>query len=495
MKVVTSINPLWEALLVTPSIVGMALALTTTSSLAQSQQPTEPTLVVTQTVNGGLDQPTLLSPQTDSSTDQQAALSVDSAMLTQTSVNPLVLAKVTRPLPELTHPSLSFAPLQTPVESITQSRFTQANIDTDTKIETIGDPKADSPMLLAQSTDSRDLQPTGGSRSPSGGFSPAMLAQSADTPETPFPPDSAATPATGSTETPAADGTEAQTTATPTANEKWHFLFSPYIYVPFSLSGNANFRTFRGRGRDISRDFDFSPSQITSALRNSLDFAFFGALEAWTPNYKLGILANVDYLALSTDSTVTRGVRRPVTVRPPGSIGSIASEVIIPTELNADVNNQTLSVDLAATYRFYDPAKVNPNGVETEFDLGPVLFDVIGGMNITSVNSDLDLTTNLGGAVSSDNGATVVSPLLGGRFRWNTSPKFAVVVAGSVSGFGISGLSQYSFRTGIDWMFSGNTSLGLGYRFGFLNYNKGGDRDFSLEANQSGPYISFGFRF
>ncbi len=152
-------------------------------------------------------------------------------------------------------------------------------------------------------------------------------------------------------------------------------------------------------------------------------------------------------------------------------------------------------MDLAATYRFYDPAKVNPKGIATEFDLGPVLFDVIGGMNITSVNSDLDLTTNLGGAVSSDNGATVVSPLLGGRFRWNTSPKFAVVVAGSVSGFGISGLSQYSFRTGIDWMFSGNTSLGLGYRFGFLNYNKGGDRDFSLEANQSGPYISFGFRF
>jgi hypothetical protein len=58
----------------------------------------------------------------------------------------------------------------------------------------------------------------------------------------------------------------------------------------------------------------------------------------------------------------------------------------------------------------------------------------------------------------------VVSPLLGGRLRLNVNPKLALVTTGSVAGFGISGLSKWNVMSGIDWMFSGNTSLGLGYR-------------------------------
>jgi hypothetical protein len=43
-------------------------------------------------------------------------------------------------------------------------------------------------------------------------------------------------------------------------------------------------------------------------------------------------------------------------------------------------------------------------------------------------------------------------------------------------------------------MFSGNTSLVLGYRFGSLNYNSNSS-DFNLDTNQNGPYLGFGFRF
>jgi hypothetical protein len=480
MKVVTSINPLLRAFLVTPSIVGMTLALSTTSSLAQSQQPVEPVLGAAETVSSEFEQLPIFSLLTAPSKGQAAALPADNAMtITQTSVRPLVSAEVALPVPGSPHPSLSFTSLQTPVESIAQSSQVKTKLDTDTKIENIGDTKVNAPMVLAQATDSRDLQTTG-ARSPNGDFLPAMLSQSANSPETQptdsaeTSPESTAMPPTGSPEMPPADSTEVPTATTqPT---QWHFLFVPYLYLPFSISGSADFR------RGISRDFDLSPSEIRTQLKNSLNFAFFGALEAWTPDYHLGLLANLDYLSLSTDSTFTRSARFP----------RLAD--FVPTEVKASVNTQLWYVDLAANYRFYDQTKVNPKGVTTEFDLGPMLFDVGGGINITSINSELDLSTNLGGSGNFDGGKTIVSPLLNARFRWNATPRFAVVLAGSVSGFGISGLTQYGFRGGIDWMFSGNTSLVLGYRFGSLNYNSNSS-DFNLDTNQNGPYLGFGFRF
>ena len=208
-------------------------------------------------------------------------------------------------------------------------------------------------------------------------------------------------------------------------------------------------------------------------------------MEAWTPNYRVGLLANVNYLSASSQDTFTRPVLRP------GRADFITSE------LQADVDAQVWYVNLAAAYRFYNRSKVNSKGVSTEFDLGPFVFDIMGGLNITSVNADLDLSTNLGGQAGFDGGATVVSPVLGGRLRVNTSPKFALVTQGSVAGFGIGGLTQWGVLAGLDWMFSGNTSLGLGYRFGYVSYNKDfdNDKDFGVSLNQNGPYLSLTFRF
>jgi hypothetical protein len=298
----------------------------------------------------------------------------------------------------------------------------------------------------------------------------------------------------------------AQAAPTQPQSEQWHFLLVPYVYVPFFISGSANYEgseDFRnnfcgalcaagitggppGSGNsgniDGSRDFDFTPTQIRTSLRNSLNFAFLGGFEAWAPDYKLGVLANLDYLSLSSNDTLTRSVRRP------------GFADFVPTEINASLNTQIWNGDLAASYRFYDPAKANPQGLNTEFDLGPFVFDVLGGLNVTSLNTQLGLSTNLGGDGEFTTSNTVVSPLLGGRFRWNATPKLAVLLSGSVSGFGISGLTQYGVRGGVDWMFSGNTSLGLGYRFGFLDYNSGAN-ELDLNVDQNGPYLNFGFRF
>jgi hypothetical protein len=335
-----------------------------------------------------------------------------------------------------------------------------------------------SAALLPSSTNSRDLQPVGASLTGEN-FIQASLDTPADI---------------------------AQAASAQPQSEQWHFLLVPYVYVPFFISGSANYEgseDFRNNfcrdlcadginggpqnpvipgNIDSSRDFDFTPSQIRNGLRNSLNFAFFSGFEAWAPDYKLGVLANLDYLSLSSNDTLTRSVRRP------------GFADFVPTEINTSLNTQIWDVDLAASYRFYDPAKANPQGLNTEFDLGPFVFDVLGGLNVTSLNTQLGLSTNLGGDGEFTTSNTVVSPLLGGRFRWNATPELAVLLSGSVSGFGIGGLTQYGVLGGVDWMFSGNTSLGLGYRFGFLDYNSGSS-EVDLNVNQNGPYLNFGFRF
>ncbi|MBE9171457.1 hypothetical protein IQ238_29545 [Pleurocapsales cyanobacterium LEGE 06147] len=277
-------------------------------------------------------------------------------------------------------------------------------------------------------------------------------------------------------------GSESQITAS--QPNRWHFLFQPYIYLPITIYGDATFDNSESR-RTVTRDIVIDAEQITTAIQNELNFAFLGDWQAWTPNYHLGLFANVNYLSASNEDTLTRPVRRP------GLADFISSQ------LQAEVDTQVWSVDLAAAYRFYNRSQVNPKGIFTEFDLGTFVFDLVGGLNIASVNADLDLSTNLGGQAEFDGSTTVVSPVLGGRLRVNASPKLAVVTAGSVSGFGIGGLTQWSVRSGLDWMFSGNTSLGLGYRFGYVSYNKDfdRDRDVGVSLNQNGPYLSFTFRF
>lgn len=318
--------------------------------------------------------------------------------------------------------------------------------------------QADSLGLPPSSTDSRDLQPM---QSPSAreDLFQTPLAQSLDI---------------------------AETTSPPSQSEQWHFLFVPYIYVPLSISGSATFQgegfrnSFVGDFTDPSRDFDFSPSQIGAKVKDSLNFAFLGGLEAWTPNYTIGILSNLSYVSLSSRETFNRDVRIP----------GLAN--FVPSQVNAALNTQLWNVDLAGSYRFYDPKKANPEGIRSEYDLGPLVFDVLGGLSFVQINNQLGLSTNLGGNRQFNSTQTLVSPLIGGRIRWNANPKLALVGMGTISGFGISGLTQYSIQGGVDWMFSGNTSLGAGYRFSFLDYSSS---QVDLNVNQNGPYLDFGFRF
>jgi hypothetical protein len=274
------------------------------------------------------------------------------------------------------------------------------------------------------------------------------------------------------------------------------------------------------------------PSEVFSAIRNTFEFGLTGKVEAWTPNYRFGILLNGDYIEQGKQDNFTRPnpdrlldlainrvanrirdrvddtLRQQIADYLQGRLdGRIQEQIearlnarlnqIIPSEFRSDLQVQTWNVDLAFAYRFYNESQVNPKGVATEFDLGPFVADALIGVRIGGISSNLDVETNLGGEGSFSRSITLAQPLLGARFRYNFSPHLAALIQGSVAGFSISSLGlSWQALGGLDWMFSGNTSLGIGYRFAYIGYETGSGRDaFGVSLYNNGPYLSVTFRF
>ena len=327
------------------------------------------------------------------------------------------------------------------------------------------------------------------------------------------------------TETPSETPNPTESATTSQTTNRWHFLIQPYLYLPISAYGDATVRGFRA-------DFAKDASDIFSTAKDVFEFGILGRAEAWTPNYRWGFLLNGEYLAVGNNNSYTRPnpnrflnlaldrIEQRIQGRVDAVLGSqIADylrgrldgrvrqelearlgarlEDIIPSEFRSELDAEAWTVDLAVAYRFFNQSQVNPKGVNSEFDLGPLVVDLIGGMRIGGVNGDLEIDTNLGGGGDYSRSITLVKPLLGTRLRYNFSPYLAGVVGGTVAGFNISGLGlNWEALAGLDWKFSGNTSVGIGYRFAYLGYNSGsGNDEFDISLYSNGPYFTLTFRF
>lgn len=527
-KLTINTSLFYKCLLATPSLLGITLAVTTVPSFAavntvESPSPKTTTVsAIAVTIASSI--PTSSTVQVDSDTKNerlQSSLQSEPIQLQEPSSLPANTVSLSTRASDLQDsnsptPQIGDAPSQlswqeAATSSVSLSVSTvrlkpvAANL-TGSSILALSPGTVTDPLLLAE-------QPV--VDCPQGGCTPPN-------PESiPPQPDTTSSPTEQSPTT-----IEPLPTSAATQPERWHFLLQPYIYLPFSIYGDA---TVKGYTADVS----LGPDSIFSAIRNSLQFAFLGRAEAWTPNYRLGFILGGDYLAAGKDNTFTRpdpdrladavinrvadqvqnrlddSQRRLITALIENSgldNGQIQSQIetivgqklseVVPTDFQSNVQVQNWSTDLAFAYRFYNASKVNPKGVATEFDLGPFLFDVIGGIRLGGTSGQLDVTSNLGGEGNFNNSVFNVSPLLGGRFRLNVSRKLALVIAGSVSGFGINTLWQYEALSGLDWKVWGNTSVGLGYRFAGINFNTGSGLDaFGVNLSNNGPYLSFTFRF
>lgn len=321
-------------------------------------------------------------------------------------------------------------------------------------------------------------------------------------------------------------------------SDNWHFLLQPYIYAPFNVDGDVT-------ARGVTADVDLGLDDVL----DSLNWGLFGRIEGFSPDYHFGLLIDAAYVSTSSNSSTAfpvgeildGRVRAELADRLPQAIEArlpdIANRIFpdgvpdtinpedlplddlraaaqervtqlrdrlnerIPDEftVDADANLDIGKFDFGIAYRFYDESEVNPDGVESEFDLGPIVFDVIAGVRIYTFDISIDLDSNIPGVGDRnlDQNKTIVEPLIGAALRFNLSPTVAIGARADVSGFGWDDMTlSWAMLGGVDWMFSGNTSLALGYRVSQLVYDQGNEEDTtSIDLTQHGPYLGVSFRF
>jgi hypothetical protein len=266
------------------------------------------------------------------------------------------------------------------------------------------------------------------------------------------------------------------TQATDSADEiPWRFSIEPFFYVPFGANGDV---TVRG----ISAPINAGISDTFSTIVNDLNFAAFGRFEAWKGPW--GIFLGGAYVNLGTGQTATIPV-------PPA-----LQQIGLPPQatLSAAAGTSFVQLDLGGAYRFGDSNLATAlRTADTEFDLGPFVFDALAGVRFYSFNNNLVLTGPLGNQFEFDQSKTSFEPMLGGRARWNLSHNLAALAGGSMSGFGLGDLTfSAAGYAGVDWLFSGNTSLLASYGFTYLDYTSGNS---GVNLFTHGPNIGVKFRF
>ncbi|MFQ4135955.1 hypothetical protein PGN35_006500 [Nodosilinea sp. PGN35] len=255
----------------------------------------------------------------------------------------------------------------------------------------------------------------------------------------------------------------------------WRFSFEPFVYLPFGANGDV---TVRG----ITAPINAGIGDIFSSIVNDLNFAAFGRVEAWKGPW--GIFFNGAYVNLGTGRSAN------IPVPPALQQAGLPPQVSIAAAAGASF----VQLDLGGAYRFGDgnlPGALRT--ADTEFDLGPFIFDAMAGVRLYSFNNKLVLTSDLGNRFEFGQSQTVLEPMIGGRARWNLSDNLAVLVGTSLSGFSLGDLTfSAAGYAGIDWLFSGNTSLLASYGFTYVDYSSGNS---GLNLFTHGPNIGVKFRF
>ena len=266
------------------------------------------------------------------------------------------------------------------------------------------------------------------------------------------------------------------TQATDSADEMpWRFSLEPFVYLPLGVNGDI---TVRG----INASVNAGAGDIFGSVTNDLNFAAFGRFEAWKGPW--GIFLGGAYVNLGTGQTANIPI-------PPA-----LQQVGLPPQatLSAAASTSFVQLDLGGAYRFGDSNLATAlRTADTEFDLGPFVFDALAGVRFYSFNNNLVLTGPLGNQFEFDQSKTSFEPMLGGRARWNLSHNLAALAGGTMSGFGLGDLTfSASGYGGVDWLFSGNTSLLASYGFTYLDYTSGNS---GVNLFTHGPNIGVKFRF
>lgn len=252
----------------------------------------------------------------------------------------------------------------------------------------------------------------------------------------------------------------------------WRFVLEPYLYLPVETNGDVTIR-------NTEVPFDLGLGDVIE----SLTFAFYGRFEAWKGPWAFVL----DGYYFDTVESESRTI--PTAALPPGLLPPQITQVSV----GGTAETSFFKLDLAGAYRFGNENLGNAfSTAETDFDLGPFVFDAIAGLRLYSFNNDIELTSDIGIARGLSSSSTFIEPLIGGRARWNLSDSLAAIAAANISGFGIGTDISVEGYAGVDWLFSGNTSLTATYRLTYIDYSEGSS---GFNLFQHGPAVGVKFRF
>ena len=224
-------------------------------------------------------------------------------------------------------------------------------------------------------------------------------------------------------------------------SDEWQFTFSPFVHLA-GLHGTAG---VGNRTAEVDQSF--------GDLFGVLKFAFMGTFEA--RKGKLFSLTDVEYVSVSDDGAT------------PGPLFS---------DLEADF--KVFIFDTEGGYRlFEDPDKGS-------------YVDVLGGIRVWRVSTDLDFGAGILPAVQVEGSRTWVDGVAGLRGRAALSQKIFLTGKFDLGGGGSN--FTYQIFGGGGYNLTPKVALILGYRVLDVNYNKD---NFIYDMSQRGPILGASFRF
>lgn len=227
----------------------------------------------------------------------------------------------------------------------------------------------------------------------------------------------------------------------PITEAGWTFSVTPYFWAA-GLSGDTS-------------QFGLPIVELDSSFSDILDELDFGAMAIAEARYeRYSIFGDLMYSKISSGSGTPRGV--------------VATSV--------DVSSETFAGLIGAGYSILDG------------DAGHL--DIVGGVRVWSVDTDISFNGGILNGVSVSDGATWVDGLVGIRGNYSITPKIYLTGWGLVGAGGAD--VDWDVAAGLGYRFNDRFSAVAGYRALGVDYN---DEGFVFDVVQQGPIFGLVMHF
>jgi len=245
------------------------------------------------------------------------------------------------------------------------------------------------------------------------------------------------------------------------AADRWEFRLMPYVWIP-TMKANS---TING----LSGSLTLRPNDIIKYI----DFGAMGRVEAWKGKWGFSF----DGLFMNLGASQSFQGRRDSVV------------------FNIDADVRLGMADFGLMYRLFEKSFGKNN--QQKLTLEPYVGLRYGYLR---QKIDLDVTIPRLGSFGRTFGTSEdwVEPFIGGRLIWDLNNKIAFNVRADAGGFGIGNASDLTWQIvgGMDYKFSKNWILNVGYRYVDLDYSHGsGDDKFGIRLKAYGPVIGLTIKF